>query len=258
MSHEKQWFNDFFGSDYLRIYSENFDSKLTLQEVNFIIQILDLAPQSKILDLCCGQGRHSIELATNNMNVIGQDLVQAYLEIAQKEANARGVKISTICSDMKIIPFESEFDAIINMFTAFGYLNSREDDFKVLQEMYKALKPGGKVLIDTLNREWVILNNIEREWRQDKDGTLIIEERNFDLQTSRNHVSFKLISPEGKIKELEGHQIRLYTLTELIQMLNDANFIFKKALGDYNSSNYEKHSRRMIILAEKSTRTNSH
>ena len=152
---------------------------------------------------------------------------------------------------MSTIPFESEFDAIINMFTAFGYLNSKNDDFQVLKEMYKSLKPGGKLLIDTLNREWVIINNIEREWRQDKDGTLIIEERNFDLETSRNHVSFKLVSPEGKIKEIEGHKIRLYTLTELIQMLENANFVFKKAFGYYNSSNYDKHSRRMIILAEK-------
>lgn len=152
---------------------------------------------------------------------------------------------------MKTIPFESEFDAIINMFTAFGYLKSKDDDFQVLQEMFKSLKPGGKLLIDTLNREWVIINNIEREWRLDKDGTIIIEERNFDLKTSRNHVSFKLVSPEAKIKEIEGHKIRLYTLTELIQMLEEANFVFKKAFGDYNSSKYDKNSPRMIILAEK-------
>ena len=137
------------------------------------------------------------------------------------------------------------------MFTAFGYLKSKDDDFQVLQEIYKSLKPGGKLLIDTLNREWVIINNIEREWRQDKDGTIIIEERNFDLETSQNHVSFKLVSPEARIKEIEGHKIRLYTLTELIQMLEEANFVFKKSFGDYNSSNYDKNSRRMIILAEK-------
>ncbi|MBS57613.1 MAG: hypothetical protein CL735_02495 [Chloroflexi bacterium] len=251
MSHQKQWFNNFFGSDYLKIYSGNFDSKRTIAEVNFIIETLRLKPKSKILDLCCGQGRHSIELSIKGMNVVSQDLIQEYLDIAEEEAKAKKVNISTICSDMSTIPFESEFDAIINMFTAFGYLNSKNDDFQVLKEMYKSLKPGGKLLIDTLNREWVIINNIEREWRQDKDGTLIIEERNFDLETSRNHVSFKLVSPEGKIKEIEGHKIRLYTLTELIQMLENANFVFKKAFGYYNSSNYDKHSRRMIILAEK-------
>ena len=251
MSPAKQWFDDFFGSDYLKIYSGNFDTKRTIQEVNFIIQALSLSPQSKILDLCCGQGRHSIELSIKGMNVVSQDLIQAYLDIAEEEAKRKKVKISTICSDMKTIPFESEFDAIINMFTAFGYLKSKDDDFQVLQEMYKSLKPGGKLLIDTLNREWVIINNIEREWRLDKDGTIIIEERNFDLETSRNHVSFKLVSPEAKIKEIEGHKIRLYTLTELIQMLEEANFVFKKTFGDYNSSKYDKNSPRMIILAEK-------
>ena len=256
MSHEKQWFDDFFGSDYLNIYSENFDSKRTLKEVNFVIKILGLTPKTKLLDLCCGQGRHSIELALRDINVFSQDLVQEYLDIAKKDAESKNVEISTVCSDMKSIPFESEFDAIINMFTAFGYLSSKEDDLDVLKEMNKALKPGGKILIDTLNREWVILNNIEREWRQDKNGTLVIENRFFNLETSRNHVSFKLVSPEGKIKKLDGHKIRLYTLTELIQMLNEANFIFEAAYGDYNSSNYQKESRRMIIIGGKPFRKN--
>ena len=84
MSPAKQWFDDFFGSDYLKIYSGNFDTKRTIQEVNFIIQALSLSPQSKILDLCCGQGRHSIELSIKGMNVVSQDLIQAYLDIAEE------------------------------------------------------------------------------------------------------------------------------------------------------------------------------
>ena len=118
------------------------------------------------------------------------------------------------------IPFEGNFDAVINMFTAFGYLESEEEDAKVLQQASKALKPGGQLLLDLLNREWVVLNYIQNEWRKATDGTIYLEHRELDLETSRNRVTVTIISPAGETQQITSFEIRLYTLTEIIAMLD--------------------------------------
>ena len=118
---------------------------------------------------------------------------------------------------MREIPFEGYFDAIINMFTAFGYLESEEEDAKVLQQVAKALKPGGQLLLDLLNREWVVLNYIQNEWRKSrKTGPSFLERRELDLETSRNRVTVTIVSPAGETRQITSFEIRLYTLTEII------------------------------------------
>ena len=114
--------------------------------------------------------------------------------------------LELVRGDMRHIPFVRRFDAVINMFSAFGYLESEADDQQVLEAVHDALKPGGSALIDMLNREWVIANNIENEWRVDEDGTTILEHRELDLLASRNYVSFSIIGADGVRRESDGAQ----------------------------------------------------
>ncbi|HJT54986.1 MAG TPA: class I SAM-dependent methyltransferase, partial [Ktedonobacteraceae bacterium] len=135
------WYKSFFGKDYLRIY-DFLTPERTELEVKCIIHLLKLPPGSTILDLCCGHGRHSIELAKRGYRVTGQDLSEVFLQHAQSDAEKQGVQVRWMQSDMRNIPFENEFDAVINIFTAFGYLENEDEDQLVLQQIQKALKPG--------------------------------------------------------------------------------------------------------------------
>jgi SAM-dependent methyltransferase len=192
-----------------------------------------------------------VDLAAAGCAVTGLDLSQKYLDLAQAGAREAGVELETVRADMRQIPFEGRFDAIVNMFSSFGYLESEEEDAKVLSAVKRALKPGGRLLMDLLNREWVITNYQQKDWHEDADGTLYLEHRYFDLESSRNHVTFTAISPNGEQRELGGHHIRLYTLREIRGLLLSAGLDFERAYGGFEGEDYSIGSRRMIVIARK-------
>lgn len=245
------WYQAFFTEDYLKLYETWFDHERTAAEVSFVETALGLPPDASILDLCCGQGRHAVALAQRGYRVTGQDLSQDYLDLAGKHAAASKVTLDLVQSDMRIIPFEAAFDAVINMFTAFGYLESEEEDQKVLAAVQRALKPGGWLLLDMLNREWVVTNQVEKDWHLGPDGAVYLEQRNLDLLASKNHVTFHSLDKEGLLRDLGGHHIRLYTLTEMAAQINKAGLTFIRVYGGYTSEPYGVSSRRMIVVARK-------
>jgi SAM-dependent methyltransferase len=219
--------------------------------VAFVEDTLGLVPGSSVLDLCCGTGRHAVLLAKRGFEVTAQDLSESYLERASRAAEAAGVGLSVAHSDMRNIPFEATFDAVINMFTAFGYLESEEEDSKVLREIAKALKPGGRFLLDLINREWVVSNYVQNEWRRTDDGTLYLEHRELDLVAGRNHVTFTVIDPNGVKREMDGHHVRVYTLTEVIGILKESGLEFECAYGGFSGEEYGVGTRRMIVVGKR-------
>ncbi len=245
------WYQAFFTEDYLKLYETRFQQESAAAEISFVESALGITPGARILDLCCGQGRHAVALAQRGYRVTGQDLSQDYLNLAGKHAAASSVTLDLVQSDMRIIPFDGAFDAVINMFTAFGYLESEEEDQKVLAAAQKALKPGGWLLLDMLNREWVVANQEEKDWHLGSDGLVYLEQRSLDLLASRNHVTFHSLDKEGLLRDLGGHHIRLYTLTEMVAQLNRAGLAFIRAYGGYASEPYGVSTRRMIVVAQK-------
>ena len=150
---------------------------------------------------------------------------------------------------MRKIPFENNFDAIVNMYSSFGYLESEAEDLKVLESAAKALKAGGRLLLDMLNREWAIDNYIQNDWHTGADGTLYVERRDLDLATSRMHVHFIVVDPNGSRRESIGHIIRLYTLTEMTRLLERVGLHVTAVFGGFDSEAYAIGTRRMIIVA---------
>ena len=245
------WYVDFFRSDYLNVYGHMFTEERAEKESAFVASVLDLKPGSSVLDLCCGQGRHSVNLAKRGFKVTGLDLNPDYVELAQQAARARNVAIETVAADMRNIPFENKFDAIVNMYSSFGYLESEAEDLKVLESAAKALKRGGSLLLDMLNREWAIDNYIQNDWHTGEDGTLYVERRDLELATSRMHVHFIVVDPNGGRRESVGHNIRLYTLTEMTRLLDRVGLRLSKVFGGFDSEPYAISTRRMIIIAGK-------
>ncbi len=244
------WYKAFFGEDYLRIYEPVLSPERTMREVDGIVNLLALPQGSSILDLCCGHGRHAIPLARRGYQVTGQDLSEVFLHEAEAEAQAQGIHVHWVHSDMRNIPFENEYDAVINIFTAFGYLEDQDEDQKVLQQVSKALKPGGLFLLETLHREGLIRHYIPHLISHYAEGLIVLEERRLDLLTSRDEVKVTMIYADGQRKEY-SHSLRVYTLTELTQMLAKADLQVKAYYGAWDSSTLTMDSFRLILLSQK-------
>jgi SAM-dependent methyltransferase len=152
---------------------------------------------------------------------------------------------------MRRIPFVRRFDAILNMYSSFGYLETEDDDAMVLESMASALKPAGRLFLDMLNREWAVANYIQNDWHAGPDGTLYVERRDLDLATSRMHVHFTIVTPGGERRESIGHKIRLYSLTEISRMLSHVGFDDLRSFGGFNGEPYSIGTRRMIVSARK-------
>lgn len=243
------WYKSFFGEDYLRIY-DFLTPERTEREVEGIVNLLALPPGSAILDLCCGHGRHSIALARQGFRVTGQDLSEVFLQHAQSEAEKQGVQVSWVHSDMRKISFENEFDAVINIFTAFGYLENEDEDQLVLQQIKKALKPGGIFLLETKNREWLMRNFDSSEVIRYENGLIVLEERDFDLLTDICHVKVTMLQPDGHRREY-SHAARMYTLRDYARMLKTAGLHVQACYGGLDGSMLKIDSSRLVIIASR-------
>lgn len=251
MTDQPAWYESFFGPDYLEIYSFEFTDELARMEAGFVARALGLQEGQRVLDLCCGQGRHAVLLASMGFEVTGLDLSEQYLRLASEAAEKHGLRVETVHADMRDIPFESHFDAVYNVFSSFGYLESETEDAKVLEAIRRALKPGGRVLLDMLNRDWLVNNYVQDEWRIDENERVYLEHRELDLLASRNHVTFMAIDPDGTRRDLGGHHIRLYTLREVAGMLEAAGLKFEAVYGGFEGQDYGIKTRRMIVVASR-------
>jgi len=247
---ETPWYETFFGEDYLRLYEPILTPERTQIDVDGIVNLLALPQGSSILDLCCGHGRHAIPLVQRGYKVTGQDLSEVFLCEAKKEALAKGVHVDWLQSDMRNIPFEDEFDAVINIFTAFGYLENQDEDQQVLEQVNKALKPDGLFLLEILHREGLMRHFSPHMIEHHPDGLIVLEERSFDLLTSRSEAKITMIYPDGQRKEY-GHAARVYSLTELAQMLTTAGLQVKSYYGTWDGRELTIDSFRLILLGQK-------
>lgn len=247
---DTQWYKTYFGEDYLRHIEPVLTPERTQREVDGIVNLLALPQGSSILDLCCGHGRHAIPLAQRGYQVTGQDLSEVFLREAERAAQAQGVPVHWVHGDMRNIPYENEFDAVINIFTAFGYFENQDEDQKVLRQVSKALKPGGLFLLETLHREGLMRQYVPHMISYYPEGLIELEERSFDLLTSRSEVKITMIYPDGQRKEY-GFSHRVYTLTELAQMLTLAGLQVKAYSGAWDGSALTIDSFRLILLSQK-------
>jgi SAM-dependent methyltransferase len=242
-----EWWRKFFNDDYLKLYKH--DEGETSREAEAIIRMLQIQPGKSVLDLACGFGRHAVILAQKGYKVTGYDLSEGFLKKAKELSDGLSVKLELKQGDMRDIPFENKFDAVINMFTAFGFFDNEKDDLKVLKGVKKALKPGGQFLMDVINREAALRIMVPRRWTRENQH-FMLEERVFDLFRSRLEMTNRLISIAGEFKEA-NYSVRLYTLTEMLGLLNSAGLVLTDVYGDFSGALYSAESPRMILVAQK-------
>lgn len=224
----------------------------TLTEVDGVLRLLNLKPKSKILDIPCGYGRHSIELAKRGFVVTGSELNAKHLSVAKKEARKNSAKIQFVKEDMLEISYDSKFDAVINVFYSFGFFESDEDNFKVLQNFFKALKPNGQFLMHTdVNIPFIESGKYKyNETRTLTSGSALKIVDEYDPVKKRVNGFWILKDKSGEEIKKE-YSVRVYAKQEFIALCKKAGFRFCKAYSDWDKKPYSKDSEDMIIVATK-------
>jgi SAM-dependent methyltransferase len=246
---ERPWYAGFFDDDYLRIFAPELPEERTAAEVNAVVRRLGLAPGARLLDLCCGQGRHAVPLARLGYRVTGLDLSRRLLARAARQAGAAGQPVGLVEADMRRLPFaDASFDAVVNLFNAFGYLEDDAQDELVLGEVARVLAPGGRFLQELANREALVRGWHDSEVQRAGDGLVVLHERTLDLRASRERVRYTLVGPDGR-RSVREHAIRLYTLTELEAMLGRAGLELRAVGGDLDGGPLELDSAFLVTLS---------
>jgi len=243
---ERPWYADFFDDDYLRIFASELLDERTAAEVNGVVELLGLPPGARLLDLCCGHGRHAVPLARLGYRVTGLDLSRVLLTRA---AAAAGQPLALVEADMRRLPFaDGSFDGVVNLFNAFGYLEDEAQDELVLGEVARVLAPGGRFLQELANREALVRGWRDSDVSRTGDGLLVLQERTLDLRASRDLVHYTLLHPDGR-RTTRRHSVRLYTLTELAAMLDRAGLELEEVAGDLDGGPLELDSSFVVTLS---------
>jgi SAM-dependent methyltransferase len=244
------WYGEFFEGDWLDLLAPRAPAERTAQEVDFVVEKLGLEPGGRVLDVACGHGRHSLELARRGMRVSGVDLSPRSLAIAREAAAAEGLEVDFRELDMRELNYEGEFDAALNLFTAFGYFEEEAENQRVLDGVARALRPGGAFLIDVINPVALFSYYSEASWEELDDGVLFLQQHEYDSLAGRNLAVWTFIRPDGRRSEIR-HSLRMYTPVELRLLLEAAGLSVEGAWGGFDGQELCRDSRRLILRATK-------
>lgn len=240
-----EWFERSFQEDYLKIYAHR-DEQKAIQELEQLLPFLNMKQGQQVLDLCCGQGRHSRWLARQGVRVIGVDLSAVLLQEAIR--NSLNLPVLYMRADARQLPFLNEMDVVVNLFTSFGYFEEDAENEKVLEQASRSLKPGGIFLFDYLNPLYV-KDHLEPFTETKYDTMEILQYRTID----DGYVHKKIVIQEpGENPRHYEERVKLYGREALTQMLERHDLQVDRVFGNYDASGYDiQGSPRMIFICQK-------
>lgn len=252
----KQWYEALFENYALKYEKESF-TQGTIGECNFIEKEINFNKNLKILDIGCGTGRHSIELAKRGYKVTGVDLSEAQIKRAKQHASEEKLDINFEIRDARSLKFHKEFDlAIMLCEGGFSLMETDEMNFQILQNAADALKDKGKLIFTTLNGLFPLFHSIKDFYEQNKvTGNAECAESNFDLMTFREKNIIDVEDDSGNKKTLDCNE-RFYVPTEITWLLKSLNFkksdIYGAKLGEYSREHkLTTDDFEMLVIAEK-------
>ncbi|HVF39960.1 MAG TPA: methyltransferase domain-containing protein [Gemmatimonadaceae bacterium] len=245
-----EWWESYFDSHYLLEYEPIFTPERDRAEASRIIDVLGLPVGARVLDVPCGQGRHSHLLAEAGMVVDGLDYSEELLAIARKRGTSSSLRYTR--GDMRKLPqrWRERFDAVLNLFTSFGFFSDPSDDARVVAEFSRVLRPGGVLIWHGGSRDGVMARFLARDWWQTNDGTTIAHERSFDPLSG----ILSIESHWHRARQASGkrsHRIRLYTATRLAELCAAAGLIVEEAFDGFSSKPLTRKSSEMLLIARK-------
>lgn len=245
----KNWFVDFFDEDYLRTLPF-LTPQATQSEAEFVLASMELPAGAQLLDVGCGYGRHAMEMAARGYHVVGLDLSLPLLVRGGEEAHRRGLTINFVRGDMRELDFDNQFDGAYCLFSTFGYFDD-DANKQTVANIGRALRPGGKLVLEVLNRDYLISDLPTRVWWEG-EGCVVLEEVDFNYFASRVHVNRSVVFDDGRQVEQE-FSLRAYALHEIGRVLHGAGFRVLEVSGGYQVRGrfFGNQSRHLVVVAEK-------
>ena len=221
------WWREIFNANYLRTDGDVVDDEnITKEEVDFFISLLNPGLNDNILDLCCGQGRHSLELAGRGYsNVCGLDRSHYLITRARKQARSEGLPVSFREGDARKISYPSDtFDFVLLPGNSFGYFETHEDDKRVLIEAFRVLKPGGRILLDITDGDYVRENYVPRSWEWIDQNHFVCRERSLSANGERLITREVITHVKNGVMADQFYAERLYNHNNIRQILDECGY----------------------------------
>jgi SAM-dependent methyltransferase len=241
---EHTWFSDWFDSPYYPILYKNRDVHEASIFIDKLIEYLNILPQHNILDIACGRGRHSIYMNEKGLNVVGIDLSQESISQARLSENER---LHFFVHDMRELFKEDEFDFALNLFTSFGYFENEVENLQSIQAMSKALKRGGKLVIDFFNPKKVIREMLPFEQKNIEGIEFMIHKELTDSFIIKS-IDFQDNGKDFHFQE----KVKMIDITEFEYYFQQSDLKLIQLFGNYQLEAYnEEVSERMILIGER-------
>lgn len=244
-----EWWTRYFDEKYLLEYEPLFDLEQDRREVARLLEILALPVGARILDCPCGQGRHTHLLAEAGYRVDGVDYSRQLLAVARRRGI--GPTLTYTRADMRRLParWTRRFDAVVNLFTSFGFFGAPGDDAQVVRQFARVLKPAGVLVWHGASRDGVSARFLARDWWTTRNGTLVAQRRRFDPLSGILTVESEWRAGHRRVHR--EHRIRLYTATRLAELCADAGLVVEQAFDDWSSRPLRRTSGEMLLVARK-------
>ena len=242
---KKEWFDEWFNSIYYHILYKHRDYKEAVFFIDKLIYRLGMQTDDKVLDLACGKGRHSVYLNKKGFDVTGVDLSSQNIEQASKHENDT---LRFEVHDMRQVYKPAEFDYIFNLFTSFGYLDTKEANLDVIRATVASLKPGGKLLIDFMN-PYVVINQLVAAEEKTIDNVhfTITREYTEDEYLIKNIQ----VRDHGQVYHFM-EKVKAIRRVEFLEYFERTNLSVVDVYGDYELTPYQMdESLRLIFLVQK-------
>lgn len=242
MTESCRWYERSFGELYPILYRHR-DDTAAAQEITRLFKWLELPPPAVVLDLACGAGRHLETILAAGYDAWGVDLSSSLLTCALQRKTTAG---RLVCADMRWLPFRSGFEVVVNLFTSFGYFEDNEN-YAVVQDCYAALKPGGRLVIDHLNRHRLVTELVPED-------RYVIEEL---AVRQRRRIDGNRVRKEITVTDAAGQEttfledVRLYWEAELQDLFATVGFTDITCVGDFTGAEFQADSPRMIMVGRK-------
>jgi SAM-dependent methyltransferase len=228
------WWQGFFDADYLRLWSELAPEAHTAKEADGIWRLLDLREGARVLDAPCGYGRVALALCQRGAVVQGVDYSATLLaEAERRRGDCPLERLSFLRHDLRQPlppPLEGAFDGAVNVFTSLGY-GTEADDLAILTTLARAVRPGGRVLVETMHRDPVaaFIARGMQPGRRYPDGTLLVEDPHFDPVAGRMETTWYWSGPQGG--GAKRASLRIYAITELVRLMERAGLVLEGAFS---------------------------
>jgi SAM-dependent methyltransferase len=250
VTRRREWWQDVFDRPtFFELYARA-DLERARVQAEQIVTLLGLAPPARVLDVCSGYGRHSLELARRGFAVTGVDISEMQVRQALRYAASGGLRAGFVVGDARAMPVRGPFDAAINMFLSFGYFAADAESRAMLCEIHRVLRPGGRLLIDFWNREHEIRAFQPTVVDRRDDDIIEIEDWSFDPIAGRLNWVNTVVFPDGR-REAWRHSIRAFTAAEVRAMLEAAGFALVGLYGGLAGEPFDMDAEAAIFVAER-------